>query len=120
MITDEIIQEIAHRKCRKYRHMEDCRYHFDEATLSDFARALLGEVSLQDMLREEEEFIRENESKFRSCFEIDGLFALNFCSFRIEAIIRMELIKCVDWKDYCNWKKTIQAKVDNKHAKGCQ
>ncbi len=115
MLTDEKIEEIAHRSCRKYKHAEECKYQFDELTINYFARKLLSEVRLEDMLKLEEAFIRDNANSF----EIELIAPSTSCSYEIifdSSQLRLDLssgaARCIHYDDYRKWKQTIEVVSD--------
>ena len=102
MITDERIVELK----IPFGELPIC----DE--IIDFARALLAEVSLQDMLKREEVFINDNIDSFNEDVVPMGYeYTLHMTPFSLCFVFDAECfgktVKNITWKDYYNWKKTI-------------
>ena len=106
MITDERINEIA--------------FEFDVHNISikDFARALLAEVSLTDMLRKEFKTISENFLAFIDHFdkygelrkykeEFNVCVSITFGHDQVCVFLNSEVAACIKWPDYYGWKRTI-------------
>ena len=104
MITDERIVELK----IPFGELPIC------GEIIDFARALLGEVSLQDMLRKEEEFVRDNRDSFINEFisNCNRHFTVGFNSSSVRVVYVLGGHKGVDERNisltsYYQWKKTI-------------
>jgi len=53
-MTDDDILVIAHRKCSRYRHVDEFKYRFTDKHMVDFARAIITETTKEGDVYAEE------------------------------------------------------------------
>ncbi len=110
MLTDEKIEEIAEEFIVDVGNYLETA--IPEHLIVDFARKLLSEVRLEDMLKREEAFVKDNMKSFKDTFD--------FCSencvvyYETESAVAYGGYKRlhISWEDYNNWKQTIEAVSD--------
>ncbi len=100
MLTDEKIDNMIMDLFCKVGPYIESTIVMHEPAIKDFARKLLSEVRLEDMLKLEEKFIERN---------IDNAAYIDFDSYHIVIKDSMRrVVDCIKWEDYPQWKQTIE------------
>lgn len=115
MLTPERINEIAEEF---YEDMGDHSYQagIPIGRTEDFARKMLAEIKLEDMLKQESDFIMEHRGEFEKHFYI----AFHYVVFGTSEIIMFnssnQPFDYIEYGIYYSWKQSLHANTGGKQC----
>ncbi len=109
MLTDEKILEAA-AHCLTKDGKEGLEYDYSNSSIINFVRKILTNVKLQDNIKDEMKFIRDNANSFKNKFNIksdEHACIFNTHGFELRAVYG-DPMYVISWQDYHQWKQIIE------------